>query len=177
MRLVGIFTLLATLAVGFVACSGDDAEEATTTTTRASVTTLAGGTTGSTVPGDTGASTTTTTEPGETGTVAIPRYQILTRQTGEDGDTLVILLDPTSYDSLTDIDLRNIVAEVVDEFPPVLEAHLVDSLDAAAVVLADERTPEQEALLEEHYLVRLEEGFRMVFAGPFESVGVSILGS
>lgn len=108
----------------------------------------------------------------------MPPYTIVERIEDEEGVTAVILLDPTSYDSLTDIDLQNIVEDAVDRFR-VYVAHIVDSQAAADVVLAEaiEPTSDGQALLAEHYLVRLEEGFRLVFEGPFSSEGTVILGS
>jgi hypothetical protein len=158
------------LALVVTACNGDDSGEDSTTTS----TTLTVPTTTTTTLDP--ASTTTTTRDGEV--PAPPEYEIVRRIPGEDGDTLVVLLDPSSYDGLlTDIDLQNVVADVVERFPPVLEAYVVDSQDAVDLVLLDERTPEEQAVLDEHAFVTLEEGFRIVFTGPFGDFGELILGS
>lgn len=107
-----------------------------------------------------------------------PEYTIYSRDPGEAGDTVVVLLDPDSYDSLTDIDLANVLADVVDRFPPaILTAYVVDDEAAAEAVLLASPTEADLELLDRHYFVRLEEGFRMVFAGPFSDTPIAILGS
>ena len=179
MRLVGTLAVTLLLVTALSGCSGDDDAASSTTTTFGALTTPAGGTSDSqtTVPAASSSSTTTAGPDDGTSTATFPRYQIVARQQGNDGDIVVVLLDTTSYGSLTDIDLQNVVADVVAEFPPVLEAHVVDSAEAAAIVLNDDLDEAGIALLAQHYLVRLEEGFRIVYSGPFESRGVLILGS
>ena len=89
---------------------------------------------------------------------------------------MVVLLDADTG-SLTDIDLQNIVVDVVERFPPVLTAHIVENADAAEAVLATVPTEAEQELLDRYYLVRLEEGFRLVFVGPFADTPMTILGS
>ncbi len=168
------------LALVATACSGDGADETSSTgavTTSQAVTSLAPAgssvTTSSTETPVT--SVTTSAAPGVPAT--FPDYTILSRDEGEDGDTIVVLLDTESYESLTDIDLANVLADVVERFPPVLTAYVIDNEAASAAVLTLTPTVEQQELLDRHYLVRLEEGFRMVFAGPFKDTPIAILGS
>ena len=118
---------------------------------------------------------TTTADPDDP--IQFPEYTIVSREEGESGDTVVVLLDPDSYLSLTDIDLAGVLADVVDRFPPVLTAYVVDDASAVEAVLAAEPTAEQQAALDAHYFVRLEEGFRMVFTGKFADTPIAILGS
>ena len=106
-----------------------------------------------------------------------PEYAIVTRIEGDGGDTLVVLLDPTTYTSLTDIDLENVIADVYDRFPPVLAIHVVDDPVAAELVVAGDVTSEHLEVLDEHYLAQLAEGFRIIYHGPFNDVPDSILGS
>ena len=109
---------------------------------------------------------------------SFPEYRIAERIISvETGDTVVLLLDPASYTSLSDLDLYDVIADVVDRFPPIFEAHVVDSQDAASVVLAEEPDEDQQRILAEHYFVRLEDGFRIVYVGPFEGTDEAILGS
>ncbi len=172
------------LALGLLAgCSGDDeSEETTTSTTAAPVTSLAttqAPTTTTVVPaGGDDTSTTTTTEATQ-GEVALPGYSIVERVPGEgdEGDTVVILLDTDADDAITDIDIQGLLSEVVDEFGPVNAAFVVDSLEAAQIVLLDEFTQEQVDELEAHYLARLEDGFRIVFQGPFSEAGDLLISS
>jgi hypothetical protein len=163
------------------ACSGDDSAESSTTaavsTTAAPVTSLAdaGSTTSTTTTLPPSTSVTTTADPGDP--VEFPGYTIVSREEGTSGDTVVVLLDTESYLSLTDIDLANVLADVVDRFPPVLTAYVVDDASAVDAVLAAEPTADQVAALDAHYFVRLEEGFRMVFTGKFSETPIAILGS
>ncbi len=138
-----------------------------------------GGSTGDTGTSDaaTGDSTTTTAALGEP---QIPTFSIVSREPGEEGDTVVVLLDPASYSSLTDIDLQNVISEVVDDSPtPVYVAHVIDSPDVAEIVLApaEELDDVDRGMLDLHHLATLEESFRIVFVGPFEDSQEVILGS
>lgn len=90
---------------------------------------------------------------------------------------MVLLLDPASYTSLSDLDLYEVIADAVDRFPPIFEAHVVDSQDAVSAVLAEVPDEDQLKTLELHYLVRLEDGFRIVYLGPFEDSDDAVLGS
>lgn len=160
------------------ACSGDDGattSTTTTTTTAAPVTSLAPGSTTTTTTTAVPTTTTATLDP--SGEPTFPEYTIVARVAGEDGDTVVVLLDADSYESLTDIDLANVLADVADRFPPVFTAHVIDDAAAADAVLAENPSPEEQEVLDRHYFVRLEEGFRMVFTGEFSDVPIAILGS
>lgn len=160
------------------ACSGDGSEDTTTTSqpdTTATVTSLVEAATTS-EPATTAPTVAPTTTQDPDDPVEFPDYTIVSREDGEAGATVVILIDEGAF-SLTDIDLANILVDAVERFPPILTAYVVDDPDAAVAVIAAEPTQEQLDLLDQHYLVRLEEGFRMVFAGPFADVPIAILGS
>jgi hypothetical protein len=159
--------VLTSLVVALSGCSLGSKE--TTTTTTAAIIELT--TTVATT-------TTTSTTLAPLSEPAFPEYSIARRVASADGrDTVVVLLDPGSYDVLSDVDLHDVLAEVVDRFPPVYTAHVVDSADAVDAVLAAEPTEEQLQILAEHYLVSLEEGFRVVYRGPFAELGTTVLGS
>jgi hypothetical protein len=179
---VGVLIVVFALAVA--ACSGDDGEGTTTSAVGDPVTTLATAETSDGGSGDDASAagtTTTTAAPGdsENDDPLVPSFSIVSREEGDEGDTVVVLIDPESYDTLTDIDLLNVVSEVVDEFPPVYEAHVVNSPDVAELVIAAPADVDAEGrrLMDLHYLVRLEEGFRIVYVGPFEDTATAILGS
>jgi hypothetical protein len=107
-----------------------------------------------------------------------PEYAIVDRaETDAPGDTVVVLLDPESYTSLTDIDLYDIIAEVVDLFPPISEVHIVDDAGAVNTVANADATPEDITLIEESYLARLDNGVKITYLGPFAASGTAILGS
>ena len=69
------------------------------------------------------------------------------------------------------------IADAVDRFPPILVAHVVDSRDAVEAVLLEQPDENQERILADSYLARLEDGFRIVYLGPFEESGTAVLGS
>lgn len=126
--------------------------------------------------------TTTTTAPTTTlppiRELTAPEYQIVHRQPTESaGDEVVVLLDTTTYDTLTDIDLHDIIAEVVELFPPISVIHVVDDADAADVVIDPDASEAERAVLTNHYLARLEDGSTIVYLGPFADSGSAVLGS
>jgi hypothetical protein len=121
-------------------------------------------------------STTTTTTPLQE--LSAPEYQIVRRIPGDGvGDELVILVDPSSYETLTDIDIQDLFAEVVELFPPVWTAHLVDDPGAVDVVIDPDATTAERAAVEDNYFARLEKGFEITYLGPFSDAGSGVLGS
>jgi hypothetical protein len=172
--------LVGLVVVLIAACSGDDESEASTTTTAAdsgTITTLspAGGDTESAAAGETTTTTTTTTT--EAPALTFPEYQIISREAGDDGDTVVVLLDPTTYESLSDIDIYNVMSDLVELFSPVYEAHIVETQAAADALFVENPSEEESAALTTGYVARLEEGFRIVYVGRFEESGVELLSS
>lgn len=178
MKRLAFNSVVVSLVLVAAACSGDGADETTTTVTTTATPVTSLGAAGTTAPPATTSppqTSVTTTEAGAP--VSFPDYTIVAREPEAAGDTVVVLLDTESYDSLTDIDLANVLADVVERFPPILTAYVVDDAAAAEIVLSTEPTEAELEVLGRHYLVRLEEGFRMVFAGPFADTPVAILGS
>jgi hypothetical protein len=172
---VSYFSVLVVVALLGAGCSGDDADDTTTTTVAPSTT--AAGSAGTTVPGGGSDGATTTTVVDEEVPFAIPAYEVVNRVEGDKGATVVVLLDPATYTALTDVDLQNVIEDVIDRFPPVYEVHVVNDISAADLVLADGVQPAQQEILDEHYLVRLEEGFTIVYVGPFSNFPVTIIAS
>jgi len=164
------YLLIATVLVA-ASCTSSNEPAPISTTTSTSTTS----TTTTMVPTTSTSSTTTTSVPA---VPSFPEYRIAERIISvESGDTVVLLLDPASYTSLSDLDLYDVIADAVDRFPPIFEAHVVDSEDAVSAVLAEEPDEDQQRTLDEHYFVRLEDGFRIVYVGPFEGTDDAILGS
>lgn len=164
--------LLVAVALIAAACTSSSAPETTTSSSLTPLTTSAtSASTESTV-----AETTTTTQP--LSTLTPPEYAIVDRaETDAPGDTVVVLLDVESYTSLTDIDLYDVIAEVVDLFPPISMLHIVDDVGAVNTVANPEATSEELATIEENYLALLEDGFKITYLGPFAASGTAILGS
>jgi len=140
--------------------------------------TTAAGSGATTAPsGESDGATTTTVAVDEEVSFSIPAYEVVNRVEAEQGATVVVLLDPATYTALTDVDLQNVIEDVIDRFPPVYEVHVVDDISAADLVLADGVQPAQQVILDEHYLVRLEEAFTIVYVGPFSDFPVTIIAS
>ncbi len=177
--------IVSAIALMLTACSGDDGQD-TTTSLGDAVTTLAPA---PNTPGTTSSSVTATTEapPDETTLTStsgpplgLPMYEIAFRSDGGDsGDTVVVLLDPASYTSLSDIDLQDVIRDVYDQFPPVAIAHVVDAEQAVTLVVAEPNslTEEEVTYLDQHYFARLEDGIRIIYVGPFDQYPIAILGS
>ena len=159
-----------------LAAACGDATSATSSTTEptVSVATIETVDTSTDATGGAGADQTTATVATTTTTVvlfSLPEFTVVERT---EDDVLVVAIPPATY---TDIDLRNLVDEVVERFAPVNALHIIDDELIAELVLAESVTAAEQVLLDEHYFLRLEEGFRMVFVGPFAEVGEVILGS
>ncbi|MDH3397102.1 MAG: hypothetical protein OEM81_04635 [Acidimicrobiia bacterium] len=157
-------TLVLALALVTAACNRGDDAELTTTTAPGSQTTT---TTAVTTTGD-GTGETTTTLEGATGT---PGYDIIAGDS-EAGE-YVVLVEPGTY---TERDLQNIMEDLVDEYAPVT-VHLIDTEDAGDLVLKDELTEAEQAVLNAHYFARIVEGTTLEFLGPYGDLESVHIGS
>lgn len=167
-----LWMLLLAGSLAAASCTSSNEPASTTTTTAPPSTTT------TTPVSTTTSSSTTTTSTLLAGEISFPEYRIAERVVSQElGDTVVLLMDPTSYTSLSDLDIYDVIADAVDRFPPIFEAHVVDTPEAASVVLIDEPDESQQEALTDHYLARLEDGFRIVYLGPFEEAGEAVLGS
>jgi hypothetical protein len=163
----------AAIALVSVACTSDGSEqEASSETAPASVTTLVS--TAGTEPQS--ESTTTTTSVPKT-VLSAPEYQIVERIDGDSGDTVIVLLDPETYGTLTDLDLYDLIAEVVELFPPIAVVHIVDEAAAANIVANPDASEAERNAVAANYLARLDDGVKIVYLGPFASSGTAVLGS
>lgn len=161
---------LAALALIASGCSSGGGPETTIATDP--ITTLPPSTT---VAATTEATTTTLPPVNE---LSAPAYRIFARTPTDGlGDEVTVLLDPSSYDSLTDIDLYDVIFEVVEFFPPVTTLHVVDTTAAAVVVSNPDASEEDVDAVAANYLARLDDGFRITYLGPFASSGSTVLGS
>jgi hypothetical protein len=119
----------------------------------------------------------TTTSSSPKSTLAAPEYTIVDRIEGEAGDTVVVLLDSSTYNSLTDLDLYDLIAEVVELFPPIAAVHVVDNASAANVVANPDASEAERQASAANYLARLDDGVKIVYLGPFAAAGTAVLGS
>ena len=161
--------VLAAVVLAVSAGCSSSADTATTIADSVVVTTL---------PSTTTSTTSTSTTLAPITPLSPPAYRIVERVPTEgSGDEVVVLLDPSSYDTLTDLDLYDLIAEVVELFPPIATLHVVDDAATANAVAAADTSTTQTPAPSEHYLARLENGFRIVYLGPFASSGTAVLGS
>lgn len=168
LRMIAVALCAAVLASACTSGNDDASGSDSTAATLASTTTVP-----TTEP-----PTTTTSTLAPLLTVTPPQYQIVSRvPTEEGGDEVVVLLDPSTYDSLSDIDIFDVIVEVVELFPPIAILHVVDDAVAANVVTDPDASQEARELLADHYLARLDGGFTITYLGPFASSGTAILGS
>jgi len=155
--------LITVLAFGLLLAACNKGTEPTLTTVTnpvtESTTTSSSSTTSSTTMG-TEATTTTGSLPG---------YSVVA---GGSDAPLVLLVEPGTY---SDIDLRNVVDDAIDRFGPS-DLYIVDSQDAADLVLVDNPTAEQQRILDEHEFARVI-GDQLEFLGPYESSGTVSIGS
>jgi hypothetical protein len=156
--------LVLALALVSSACNrGDDAELTTTTTTGSQSTTTTAGTTTS---GGTDDGTTTTV-----GTTGVPGYDIIAGDSA--AGEYVVLVEPGTY---SEQDLQNIMEDIVDEYAPIA-VHLIDTEDARELVLKDERTEAEQAVLDAHYFARIIGGTTLEFLGPYADIESIHIGS
>ncbi|MFV2000335.1 MAG: hypothetical protein ACC654_08250 [Acidimicrobiia bacterium] len=166
-------SLVVALGLVAVSCTASGSVDANSSSATATVTPPTSTETSTTVE----AQITTTSSTAAT-QITPPRYRIVDRTTTDaPGDTVVVLLDDTSYDSLTDIDLYDIIAEVVELFPPISEVHVVDDVGAVITVTNPDATAAEIQAIQANYLARLDNGFTITYLGPFASSGSAVLGS
>ncbi|MGI9529086.1 MAG: hypothetical protein ACR2NG_05195 [Acidimicrobiia bacterium] len=173
LRMIALALCAAVLAAACTSGGDEDASAPESTAATLAPTT--------TVPSTEAPSTTTSTL-AALSTVTPPQYQIVSRapvdeDSTEVGDEVVVLLDSSTYDSLSDIDIFDVIVEVVELFPPITVLHVVDDAAAANVVTDPDASEEAREILDDHYLARLDEGFTITYLGPFASSGTAVLGS
>lgn len=174
--------MLVSLLVVSVACNRGE-EEAAATTNPTSVPADAS----LNPPGsatDSGVQSSTTIASGPTTTGSIPLavqpvpFEIAWQETADDG--LVSLVVTVADQAYTFDEMENLMRDVVDDFPTVISVRVVS--DPAAVEPAvrydtAQARAEDTAVLDEHFLVELVDGIRLIFRGPYEPMGQASLGS
>jgi hypothetical protein len=166
-------SVVAAIVLVSVACTSEGSEQqASSVTTRVPVTTLVS--VAATEPQS--ESTTTATSAPKT-VLSAPEYQIVERIEGDSGDTVIVLLDSETYGTLTDLDLYDLIAEVVELFPPIAVVHVVDEAAAANIVANPDASEAERNAVAANYLARLDDGVKIIYLGPFASSGTAVLGS
>lgn len=177
MRRITTIGLAALVAMAVAACDSEeasvttstaDASQLTTTTTMDSSQTTAGDT--DTTGGDTAPDT--TADAGE----AVESWEVITRESTEDGETLYILVEPGEY---SDVSFENFLGTLIEEETAVSGVEIFDDRAAldAALKPEDERTAAELQAIEDHHLVSLDNGREVSFQGPMSEFEDFIIGS
>ncbi len=172
MRRTTIFALVAMLSLAACDRGAEPELIVTTTSTSSTVATAEAGESTTTLATAEEPETTTTTLE----RVAVEGYEIQVQTTADEGRVLWVTIPAEDY---TDLDLEDFVVGLVDDEVDLWEVHVLDdvaAVDAARVAEAD-RTDEEQALVDEHYLVSVTEGNVVTFRGPFEAAGTFLIGS
>jgi hypothetical protein len=167
--------LIMALALASTACNRSAEPELTTTTT---VVSEAPSTTLPPTPTTEASPTTTadTTPPTSAPVKQIESYEIQVATSVDEGRVLWVTIPAEDY---TDRDLENFVVELYDGEEGLWELHVLDDPDAVAParLAAGDRTPEEQEMVDDHYLISLTESNVVTFHGPFESAGSFLIGS
>lgn len=130
------------------------------------------------LPTVTQATTTTTQTVTETTTAGddIEEFEIVVRSETDDGLQVWVVVEPGNY---SDIDLEGLIIKLVESEDGLYEAHVFDDPDALVAARIDEadRTADEQALVDAHYLVSLLDGSIVRFQGPFAEYGEFVFGS
>lgn len=160
------------LVLGLAACESG-AVEVTTTTIDASLLTT------TTIPdatppdepgnGDTPDTTVAPSDP-------IDSFEIISRHSAEEGETLYILIEPGNYSAVS---FENFLVELVETEPALVGTEVFDDRAAldAALKEEDDRTAEELQALEDHHLVSLVNEQQVLFRGPLSDFDDFIIGS
>lgn len=156
------------VAFAVAACDSEEAQITTTTVDAALLTTT---TTTTTEPPET-TETPDTTEPAE----PIESYEVISRVSTEEGETLYILVEPGEY---SDVTVENFLGNLLEDETAVSGAEIFDDRAAldAALKEEEERTEEEAELIEQHHLVSLDQGRQVNFQGPLSDYEDFVIGS
>ncbi len=178
---INIVLLVLLLVLGVACNRGDDAAGTTTLVTTVGGTVAGGSVTGSTAS-DPATSNPSTTVTETTGTVPLAvdpiSFEVALQNTSADGvESLVVVVPNEEY---TFDEMENLMRDVVEDYPQAESVRVVSDIaavNAAARYNSDAALAEDAALLDEHLLVELVDGIRLVFRGPYEPMGEASLGS
>lgn len=173
MKTVTRIALAGLVAMALAACSDDEAQITTTTLDASLLTTT---TTTPSTPGDdqtaTTGSTDTTAEPSD----EVESWEVINRQSTEDGETLYILIPPGNY---SDVSMENFLGDLLADETAVSGVEVFDDRAAldAALKAEDERTADELQAMEDHHLVSLVDGREVAFQGPMSDYDDFVIGS
>lgn len=162
--------LLVALGMLAAACDSGEAELSTTSSLVTGTTeTPSQASTTTTTPEEV---TTTTLLRGET----VASYEIAVRISTDNGEIFYVVIPSGAY---TDVDLENFVGDLLEANPGLWGAEVFDDEAAvqAFVIPEDQRTEQQQDLLNESHFVSLIGGDTVKFQGPFAEFGEFVIGS
>ncbi|MCZ6567377.1 MAG: hypothetical protein O6923_03660 [Actinobacteria bacterium] len=162
--------LLVALGMLAAACDSGEAELSTTSSLVTGTTeTPSQASTTTTTPEEV---TTTTLLRGET----VASYEIAVRISTDNGEIFYVVIPSGAY---TDVDLENFVGDLLEANPGLWGAEVFENEAAvqAFVIPEDQRTEQQQDLLEESHFVSLIGGDTVKFQGPFAEFGEFVIGS
>jgi hypothetical protein len=157
------------LVVALGGCNSNDAVITTTTIDASLLTTT---TTPPTTTTGSEMGTETTVPAGE----PINSYEVISRQSTEQGETLYILVPPGDY---TDRSIENFLGDLLENDSGVSGVEVFDdqaALDAALKPEADRTAAELQGIAD-HHLVSLHDGSQVEFQGPMSDFGDFVMGS
>jgi hypothetical protein len=163
--------LSAVVAVAVTACNSNEAQITTTTIDAALLTTT---TTTSPTPPDT--DTTDTPDTTEQPSDPVESYEVISRESTDQGETLFILVEPGEY---SDVSIENFLGDLLEDETAVAGVEVFDDRAALDVAMKEEteRTDEEIELIEQHHLVSLVEGRQVDFQGPMSDYEDFVIGS
>lgn len=159
------------VALGVAACNSEEAQITTTTVDAALLTTTTTTSPDPTEPSET-TGTPTTAEPAD----PVESWEVISRVSTDEGETLYILVPPGDY---SDVTIENFLGNLLEEDPEVSGAEIFDDRAAldAALKEEEERSDEESELIEQHHLVTLDQGRQVNFQGPLSDYDDFVIGS
>lgn len=175
MKLHRVFRIVALgvlAALVLVACDGDSAELTTTSVLITESSSGADQVSTTSTPADAHQTTTTRVLRGQT----VDSHEVVGRDAGDEGETLYIVIPPGAY---TDVDLENFILDLYESEAATWGAEVFDDQAAfdAYLLAADDRSEEEQLLVDEHHFVSLVNGAVIRFQGPFSESGEYPIGS
>lgn len=158
------------VAFAVAACDSEDAQITTTTVDAALLTTTT--TSATTSPSETTDTPDTTEAPAD----QVESYEVISRVSTEEGETLYILVPPGDY---SDVTIENFLGNLLEDETAVSGAEIFDDRAALDAALKEEgeRTEDEGELIEQHHLVSLHQGRQVNFQGPLSDYEDFVIGS
>jgi hypothetical protein len=172
MKTVTRIALAGLVAMALAACSDDEAQITTTTLDASLLTT----TTTTPAPGDDQTATTGSTDTTAAPSDEVESWEVISRQSTEDGETLYILIPPGNY---SDVSMENFLGDLLAAETAVAGVEVFDDRAAlnAALKAEDDRTADELQAIEDHHLVSLVDGREVAFQGPMSDYDDFVIGS